>query len=144
MISSDRVQLQEQPRPWQSLVRDSAALLEQAGITSPAYTDAIFESIERNGDYMVVAPGVLLAHARPEHGALGTGLSLITVQEPVPFNDNPAKPVQLFFTLAATDADTHVALLSTLAMVLVDDALSAELMGSADVDRVIAILESEA
>lgn len=142
MISPDRVRLQEPSQPWQSLVRESAHLLEQAGITSAAYTDAIFDSIEHNGDYMVVAPGVLLAHARPEHGALGTGLSLITVREPVAFNDNPSKPVQLFFTLAADDAETHVGLLSTLAAVLVDDALSTELMSSSDVDRVISILQS--
>lgn len=139
-IPVSRVMLQVPPAPWDDLVRRSAALLERDGITSPQYIEAIFASIDRNGAYMLVAPGVLLAHARPEEGAISTGMSLITTSEEVPFVADPTKGIRLFFTLAAADTTAHLALVSRLAEVLVDANAMAELVASTDPDHVRRLL----
>lgn len=140
LLPGSRLVLQVGSAPWADLVRQSAALLERDGVISPAYVGAIFESCVRNGDYMVIAPRVLLAHARPEEGALTTGLSLVTTREDVAFNDDPAVPVRLFFTLAAADSTEHLDLLAHLAEVLMDEPSFEELLSSGDSERVLQIL----
>lgn len=140
LLPGSRLILQVPPAPWADLVRQSAALLEREGVISSQYVGAIFDSCERNGDYMVIAPRVLLAHARPEEGALATGLSLVTTSDDVAFNDDPAVPVRLFFTLAAADSTEHLDLLAHLAEVLMDEASFEKLLSSGDTEQVLQIL----
>jgi len=140
MLVGSRLTLQVEPAPWADLVRQSAALLERGGVITAGYVEAIFESFARNGNYMVVAPRVLLAHARPERGALGTGLSLVTTTQDVAFNDDPGVPVRLFFTLAAADSTHHLDLLAHLASVLTDESSFEELLACNDNRRVLQIL----
>lgn len=135
-----RLILQAEPAPWANLVRLSAGLLERDGVTTPDYVQAIFDSFERNGDYMVVAPRVLLAHARPEQGAVATGLSLVSTSRDVAFNDDGDVPVRLFFTLAAVDSNEHLALLARLAEILTDERSFEELLSTRDSGRVVEIL----
>lgn len=139
-VDASMLMLQVEPEDWRTLVRKSASVLERQGIIAPAYTDTIVTSLEGDGTYMVIAPRVLLAHARPEAGAVGTGISLLTTTEEIPLGDDPQMPVRLFFTLAAADSEAHLAVLQRLAMTLVDDALVNELATSSDPDRVAAIL----
>lgn len=140
LINESTMVLQREPASWRDLVQESADLLVRAGVVTSAYVEGIFESFEANGAYMMVAPYVLLSHTRPEKGATGTGLSLITVTEDVLLFDESDKPVRLFFTLAATDADAHLELLANLAEVLIDDDLFAELTTTSDPQRVQQIL----
>lgn len=141
LINEDRLELQVDPAQWDVLIRRSAALLERDRVIDARYVDAVFDSIRRNGSYMVIVPRVLLAHARPEEGALGTGLSLVTPRTDAPLDGDPAMPIRMFFTLAATDSETHLDLIAHLATVLVDEQLLAELATSADTARVAQILE---
>ncbi|MCI1747320.1 MAG: PTS sugar transporter subunit IIA [Acidipropionibacterium sp.] len=140
LLSPSTMDLQVPPAPWDALVRRSADLLQASGTTTSHYVDAIFDSLRRNGDYMLVAPRVLLAHARPESGALGTGISLVTTTDDIPFSGDAARPVRLFFTLSAVDSDAHLELLTHLATVLTDDALLSELSTSSDATRVASII----
>lgn len=140
LLSGSRLILQVEPAPWANLVRQSADLLERDAVIAGEYVEAIFDSIARNGNYMVVAPRVLLAHARPELGALGTGLSLVTTTRDVAFNDDPGVPVRLFFTLAAADSTEHLSLLAHLASVLTDESSFEELLACDDSRRVLQIL----
>jgi mannitol/fructose-specific phosphotransferase system IIA component (Ntr-type) len=137
LLTTSRVILQAGPEPWSDLVRQSADLLQRDGIITADYVEAIFASFARNGNYMVITPKVLLAHARPEEGALGTGLSLITTSEDVALGDDTSVPVRLFFTLAAADSSGHLDLLARLAEVLVDKASFQELLTTTDADRVL-------
>lgn len=140
LIDPTTLELQVEPAPWRDLMARSAAVLKDQRIVSDNYYPAILDSLARNGAYMLVAPRVLLAHSRPEAGALGTGISLITTREDVLLQDNPAQPVRLFFTLAANNNQAHLELLAHLATVLVDQALLDELMTSTDPARVATII----
>lgn len=138
-----RIRLQEQAEDWTAAIRLSADLLRADGCITDAYVDAIFESFAVNGDYMIVVPEVVLAHARPGSGATETGLSLLTLRTPVPYAPNPDKTITAVFTLAASDDDAHLALMRGLAEVLVDDAALERVLTSGDVDEVVTILGGE-
>lgn len=140
LLPESRLILQTAPAPWTDLVRRSAALLERDEVVTADYVGAIFDSCERNGDYMVIVPRVLLAHARPEEGALATGLSLVTTSHDVAFNGDADVPLRLFFTLAAADSTEHLDLLAQLAEVLTDEQSFEQLLSSSDSGRVQQIL----
>ena len=140
LFPGSRLILQVEPAPWAHLVRLSASLLERDGVVTTDYVKAIFDSFKRNGDYMVIAPKVLLAHARPEEGAVATGLSLVTTSADVAFNDDADVPLRLFFTLAAADSTAHLDLLAQLAEVLMDEQSFDELLSSKDTGRVLQLL----
>lgn len=139
-VTRDRISLQAQADDWTGAIRASADLLLREGCITENYVDAIFASFEKNGDYMIVVPGVVLSHARPEHGALVTSMSLLTLSAPVPFTPSPGKDISVVFTLAARDSNEHLNVMRTLAEVLVDDDALAELTTTTDVERVLALL----
>jgi len=102
--------------------------------------EAIFSSFDTNGDYMIVVPEVVLAHARPESGALETAISLVTLRRPVFYRDDLDKPITVIFTMAASDAEGHLTMMQDLAGVLVDSEALDQIKSSDDVEAVLRLL----
>ena len=142
LITPGRIRLQQDAVDWTQAVRESAGLLLADGCTTSEYVEAIFASFETNGDYMIVMPEVVLAHARPESGALATGISLVTLRRPVLFRDDVTKPISVIFTLAAADASEHIKMMQHLAMTLVDSEASQTIKSSSDVETILGLLAS--
>ena len=106
---------------WEDAIRKAAAPLREAGAIEQSYIDAMIESVHQNGPYYVLSKGFALAHARPECGVNRLALQFTTLAHGVPFGAGENDPVRLIITLAATDNDSHLDLLSELADVLMDD-----------------------
>lgn len=103
---------------WQEAVRAAGQLLVDNSSATDAYVDAIVEAVERLGPYIVLAPGIALAHARPQDGAIDVGFSLIRLAEPVVFGSKENDPVDLVFAFATPNAEEHVSALTALADLL--------------------------
>lgn len=95
-------------------------LLVASGRTTADYTAQMLQAIEEFGPYIVIAPGVALAHARPSEAVLSTGMALAVLSEGVNFG-SPNDPVRLVFALAAKDHDGHIEVLAQLAEHLTDE-----------------------
>jgi PTS system ascorbate-specific IIA component len=78
-------------------------------------------TVEELGPYIVIAPGIALAHSRPSPAVLHAGMSLVTLARPVEFGHRQNDPVTLVVGLAAPDEEGHVQALSTLAEFLSED-----------------------
>lgn len=100
---------------WVHAVRSVGDLLVDLGVAGPQYVEACVESVHVNGPYIVLAPGLALAHARPEQGATGLGVGLVRLAEPVEFGHPSNDPVDLVFAFATPDANGHLAMLRSLA-----------------------------
>lgn len=104
------------PAPdWEAAVRLVGDGLVSSGRTTDAYTDAMVQTIQDLGPYIVIAPGLAMPHARPSDAVLETGMSLVVLREPVVFGHSKNDPVQVLFGLAALDHDKHLELLSEFA-----------------------------
>lgn len=90
-------------------------LLVDGGAVEPRYLSRCIEMVEEHGPYMVLAPGIALAHARPEDGAIRLGLSAVTLANPVEFGHPDNDPVDLVVCFASPDQEQHVGLLGALA-----------------------------
>ena len=100
------------------------------------------DMVKQLGPYMVIAPGIALAHARPESGARRIGLTLITLATPVCFGNAVNDPVDIVVALAALDNNSHVQLLARLARFLDDETNLAALRQAKDPSQIVALVHT--
>jgi PTS system ascorbate-specific IIA component len=111
-------------------------LLVASGRVTPEYTNAMIEVLESHGPYFVIAPGIALAHSKPADSVLSTGLSLVTLAEPITFGNDANDPVKLVFGLCAVDHDSHLDLLAELSALLSDNETVNILLNAVDSEQI--------
>jgi len=125
---------------WRSAVREAGAALAASGAALPAYADEMVRMIEEHGPYVVIAPGLALAHARPGPTVLATGLAIVTLATPVPFGHPHNDPVSVVLGLAVASPEAHVASVAHLANVFNDSAAIAAIAAATTPEEVQAIM----
>jgi mannitol/fructose-specific phosphotransferase system IIA component (Ntr-type) len=95
-------------------------LLVESEAVEPRYIEAMKRVLREMGPYAVIAPGIVLLHARPEDGVRRPCLAMLTLATPVPFGHSQNDPVDLVFAMGAVDKQAHVAALQELARLLMD------------------------
>lgn len=125
---------------WRDAIRISGAGLVAGGATTSDYTDQMIAAVEEHGPYIVIAPGIALAHARPSAAVLHGGLSWLSLETPIEFGHPSNDPVRLVIALAAVDHSAHIDVLKALAGVLSDKEVKARLEAATTDDEVRSIL----
>jgi len=128
---------------WRAAVRAAGQGLVAAGAVTAAYADEMIATVETLGPYIVIAPGIALAHSRPSPAVVHAGLSLVTLEQPVAFGHRTNDPVRLVIGLAAPDEEGHVNALATLAEFLADDGRRSALMSARSAAEVRALLATD-
>lgn len=132
MLPSGAIRIGAGATDWRDAVRVAGEALVSSGATTPAYTDEMIATVEQLGPYIVIAPGIALAHSRPSPAVLHPGMSLVTLAQPVAFGHRENDPVRLVVALAAHDEEGHLTALSTLAEFLSDEVRQAALIAATD------------
>ena len=94
---------------WRAAIRKAGEGLVASGRATPAYVETMVTAVETHGPYIVIAPGVALAHAAITEEVLSPGFSLARLVHPVNFGENS---VALVFALAASATASHAALMA--------------------------------
>jgi PTS system ascorbate-specific IIA component len=115
-------------------------LLVASKRVKPVYIQSMLEAVEEFGPYIVIAPGIALAHGKPGDSVLATGLSLLTLSDPIEFKHSQNDPVQLVFGLAATDHHSHIELMAELADFLSDSSRVNSLLTCSNIEQIRAVL----
>jgi PTS system ascorbate-specific IIA component len=131
LLPVDAIRIGETAADWRAAVRLAGDALAASGATKPGYTDEMIAAVEQLGPYIVIAPGIALAHSRPSASVVRAGISLVTLLEPVAFGHRENDPVSLVIGLAAVDEEGHITALSTLAELLSDEKRRQALIGAA-------------
>ncbi len=126
LLQEDLIQTKERVNNWQEAIEIAAQPLLSKGYIETSYIDAMVDSVNRLGAYIVLAPHVAVPHASPEKGVKRLGMSLLRLNEPVDFNLDSEdydddRQVQLVFVLAAIDSSAHLKALQQLVMILDDE-----------------------
>ena len=140
LLSRRAIRIGAAAADWRAAVRASGEALVASGATDAAYTDEMIRTVEELGPYIVIAPGIALAHARPSPSVRHAGMSLVTLADPVEFGHKSNDPVRLVIGLAAPDADGHVSALAMLADFLSDDGRRQQLLAATDAMTVHALV----
>ncbi|MGL4428301.1 MAG: PTS mannitol transporter subunit IIA [Silvania sp.] len=114
------ISIKQSAKDWQEAIDYSMASLLTHHFVNANYIQAIKDSTINNGPYYILAPGVAMPHARPECGALKTGMSLTLLKQEVQFVEDD-ESVKLLIGLSAADADSHIGAIQALSELLCEE-----------------------
>jgi mannitol/fructose-specific phosphotransferase system IIA component (Ntr-type) len=140
MLNKDTVLLKAEVADWEAAVRLSGQVLVDGGAVEPRYIDCIIKNTHDLGPYYVLAPGLAMPHCRPEDGVIETGLSMVTLKNPVNFG-HVNDPVSIVLCLAAKDNTAHLAAMRQMALLFSDDEVSDRIRDAGTIDDVVKILD---
>ena len=119
LIDNNSILLQTSAADWRDAIKLGTDMLIASGAVKPSYHEAIINSIEAHGPYIVIAPNFAMPHARPEDGVNRTAFALVTLSTPVYF-EGESDPVDVLVTLAGSSSDQHMQGLMEVTQVLDD------------------------
>jgi len=125
---------------WRAAVREAGRALTRSGATRSEYAERMIGVIEEFGAYVVIAPGLALAHARPGPDVRREGLAVVTLAEAVPFGHPHNDPVRVVIGLAVSNAEEHVASVAKLANAFNDSGIVGRIARATSADEVRGLL----
>jgi len=141
-LTDDAIELGASVAHWRAAVHRVGEVLTRSGSTTTRYGDEMVRMIEEHGPYVVIAPGLALAHARPGPSVLADGLAVVTLATPVNFGHPHNDPVRVVVGLAIKTADTHLAAVAQLANLFNDSNAIDELAAATTTAEVTRIMGS--
>ena len=137
LLNEKTVEIGVEATDWEDAIRKGAQPLLRNGSIEPRYVDAMIDAVKKLGPYIAIAPGIAIAHARPEEGVKKMGVSLITLRTPVCVGHSETVPITRLITLAAVDHEAHIHGLSALAAFLSDSDRFERLVGAQSVSEAL-------
>ena len=125
---------------WRAAVRLAGLALANSGAALPSYADEMIRMIDEHGPYVVIAPGLALAHARPGPAVLADGFAVVTLATPVAFGHPHNDPVSVVLGLAISSADRHLESIAALANVFNDSSAIVDLAAAGTAAEVMVIM----
>jgi len=92
---------------WRNAVPIAAQPLVDGGKIAPTYVQAMIQILEEFGPYMILAPGVILLHAKPSDGVNSLCFSLLVHRDGIDFGGTSGR-VYAVFVLGAVDNQSHL------------------------------------
>ncbi|WP_208560748.1 BglG family transcription antiterminator [Marinilactibacillus kalidii] len=143
ILEDKDILLSEQAADWSDAIRKVSVPLLEKAIIEERYVDAMIQSVEEYGPYIVIGEHIALAHARPEDGVNKLGVSVATLEEPIVFGNEDNDPVKIIFCLAAVDAYSHLNIMKNLVDLINDKEKIEEMVQCKDIQQFKKILYSE-
>ena len=140
LLSEKSIVIGAEADDWRSAVRLSGTALAASGAARAGYADEMVRMIEEHGPYVVIAPGLALAHARPGDQVLQDGLAVVTLATPVPFGHPHNDPVSVVLGLAITSIEGHLDQVAELANIFNDASAIPALAAARDAGEVMTIM----
>jgi PTS system ascorbate-specific IIA component len=135
-FGEDSILIRENVSDRELAIKIAGELLVNSGKVEPSYVQSMLDAVAKFGPYIVIAPGIALAHGKPGDDVIDTGLSLLVLKTPINFEHQQNDPVSLVFGLAARDHESHISIMASLAEVLSDQAKVDSLLRSKDSDQI--------
>ncbi|KDP12279.1 PTS ascorbate transporter subunit IIA [Staphylococcus chromogenes] len=140
VLTKDKIIVKDQVDSWEEAIESAAQpLLTQKYIES-SYIDSMIQSVKTLGPYIVIAPHVAIAHARPGNDVHQVGLSLLKLDEAINFSTD-SHYAELVFVLSATDSTSHLTVLQNLAQLLGQQENIEALLEASNEEEIINIIK---
>lgn len=140
ILENHHILITKEKLDWKEAVSFVAQPLKKDGAIDDEYIRAMVKSVEEYGPYIVIAPHMALAHARPQDGAKKLGLSLAIFENPVAFGPEEDQQVSLVFCLSAVDSFSHLNVMKSLVSLIRETDKVEQLSQARDIQTVKNIL----
>ncbi len=117
-LNEESIKLNVECTNWEDAIREAGNVLYKNKIITKEYIENTINGTKELGPYIVIAKGVAMPHATTNIGVLKSGISLITLKEPIEFGNKENDPVYYVFMIATSDMETHISILSNLSDLL--------------------------
>ena len=107
-LRRENIELKLNCNDWKDAIRKGCDILIKKGCITNKYTEGIIEKFEELGPYMVIAPGICLAHTDKIEEINETSMSLINLKYPIKFNSEFNDPIKIILTFATKDNESHL------------------------------------
>ncbi|MDU2199104.1 MAG: PTS sugar transporter subunit IIA [Peptostreptococcaceae bacterium] len=141
LLNEENVDVNVEVSSWQDAIKEVGKLLLINDKIEERYIDSMIDTVTNMGPYIVMAKGIAMPHARPEHGAKETSLSIITLKEPVEFGNEDFDPVRMVIGLSSVDSKSHLELLSDLSNIMDDEDLIEKVKDCKDKSELISLIK---
>ncbi|HKL41288.1 MAG TPA: PTS sugar transporter subunit IIA [Clostridia bacterium] len=121
VLSKDKIIINPSVENWREAIKAAGNLLLADEIVTREYVQAMITSVEEKGPYIVIAPGIAIAHARPEDGVNDLGMSLAILEKPIKFGNKDNDPVKIVFSFSSPDNKRHLEVFQQLTTLLMRD-----------------------
>lgn len=118
LLIPERVNVQVKTDNWEGAVHAVGRQMVDSGAVEECYIDAMIETVQELGPYIVIAPGIAMPHALPERGVLTNCMGIITLDPPINFGNADNDPVYVVLAFGAKDKADHMQALREVATVL--------------------------
>lgn len=118
LIAKENVVLNNDFDNWQDAIRFAGNLLIQSGCINQTYCEDMIKAVKEYGPYIVIMPGIALAHARPNGNVSVNQIALVSMPKGVDFGNSQNDPVHFLFAIAACTDKEHMMIFKTLASFL--------------------------
>lgn len=126
---------------WEDAIKTACQPLVEKGIADTEYAQYIINNVHEFGPYIVIAPEICIPHAQEGKGVHETAIAFMNVEEAVDFGEGADYKPRLFFVLASTDNEKHLANLSELITLIEDETVIDQLVAARTKSDLEAILE---
>ena len=107
LLEPSSVSFHSAPIEWRTSVAMAAQPLIRADKIASSYVEAMIKIVEEFGPYMILAPGVILLHAKPSDGVNSLCFSLLVQSAGIDFGGDLGR-VYVVFVLGAVDNQSHL------------------------------------
>lgn len=140
VLTKDKIIVKDQVDSWEEAIEFAAQPLLTQNYIESSYIDSMIQSVKTLGPYIVIAPHVAIAHARPGNDVHQVGLSLLKLDEAINFSTD-SHYAELVFVLSATDSTSHLTVLQNLAQLLGQQENIEALLEASNEEEIINIIK---
>ncbi len=142
LLNAGTVRAQVQAGDWKEAIQIAGDLLVKNGSIESRYVCAMERVVRELGPYAVLAPGIVLLHARPEDGVIEPCIGLITLSTAVCFGHTQNDPVDIVFALGAVDKKSHIQALQQLSMLLGEAEFLSRVRSAKNDESLLAVIDT--
>ncbi|MBR2809418.1 MAG: PTS sugar transporter subunit IIA [Erysipelotrichaceae bacterium] len=139
LVNSSDIELGIDAADWQDAVTKTGEVLVREGRVKEAYVKDMVETVKELGPYIVLCPGLAMPHARGGDNVLKSGISIITLKNPVNFGNKMNDPVKVVVGLAGASDEIHLKLIQRIADVFQDETMVDYLSACTDTDKILEV-----
>lgn len=138
-INLDHIVVVDKVPTWQHAIQLASNSLIQANRIEQSYVQAMIDSVNQYGPYIIITPKVALAHAIPNDNVHSLSLSLLKLAQPVLIDE---EAVQIFIVLAPVDERSHLGILKDIMLLFNDKVFVKALFEAFDREQIMSLIEA--
>lgn len=142
LLSEDIIVIGLKADTWQEAIRGAGNVLRDTGKCNQNYVDAMVESVEKFGPYIVIDDGIAMPHAKSNGDVTKDGLAVVTLETPIDFGNEDFEPVSVMFAICSADSDSHLLFLQELASIFECDDIVNRIRSCNNKQEILELLKS--